>query len=183
MYSALSGTHGAQRAAARLEAQRQTRQVSANGLGCIPRIGGNDWREHMNDPFKTFGPPELCTWRYGPGVCRFQTTVPKFSRKLSQRSRARLVAYSVNKGYLRIFEEPIQPWRARRLVTRYLGATNRAFSDGESRQRASEVPMRVISAGRTQSVDSRHIASKNTPVCVTSGHLVSEPNEQPNVRS
>ena len=28
----------------------------------------------MNDPFKTFGPPELCTWRYAPGVCRFQTT-------------------------------------------------------------------------------------------------------------
>src|SRR5215471_11218963 len=83
----------------------------------------------MNDPFKTFGPPELCTWRVAPGICRFQTTSPRFARKLSQRSRARLVAWSVNKGYLRVFEEEIQPWRARRLVIRYLTAANGAFSE------------------------------------------------------
>ena len=137
----------------------------------------------VSDPFKTFGPPELCTWRYGPGVCRFQTTSPRFARKLSQRSGAGLVAYSVTKRYLRIFQEEIEPWRARRLVTRYLKATNGAFSDCESRQRASEVPTRVTSAGQTESFDFRHIPSKNTPAWVTSGDLVSESNEQPNVRS
>jgi hypothetical protein len=137
----------------------------------------------VSGPFKTSGSQELCTWCCGPGICRFQTSSPKIARKLSQRSRATLVAWSVNNEYLRVFQESIEPWRARRLVTRYLKATNGAFSDRESRQRASEVPTRVISAGRNESFDSRHIPSKNTPVCVTSGHLVSESNEQPNVRS
>src|SRR5215831_12922148 len=98
----------------------------------------------MNDPFKTFGPPELCTWRYGSGVCRFQTTSPRFARKLSQRSRARLVAWSVNKGYLRIFQEEIQPWRARRLVTRYLEAANEAFSENLAQPQPLRTVARVI---------------------------------------
>jgi hypothetical protein len=77
----------------------------------------------------TFGTPELCTWRVGPRTCRFQTTRPNLARKLSQRSGARLVAWSVNGGYLRVFEETIEPWRAQRLVRRYVTATNRAFFD------------------------------------------------------
>jgi hypothetical protein len=75
----------------------------------------------------TFGTPELCTWRVGPRTCRFQTTRPDLARKLSQRSGARLVAWSVNGGYLRVFEETIEPWRAQRLVRRYVTATNGAF--------------------------------------------------------
>jgi len=102
----------------------------------------------MNDPFKTFGPPELCTWRYWPGICRFQTTSPRFARKLSQRSRALLVAWSVNKGYLRIFEEPMQPWRAQRLVTRYLTATNEAFSESVARPHPLRTAARVMGAAR-----------------------------------
>jgi len=80
---------------------------------------------HQSD---TFGRPELCTWRFGPGTCRFQTTRPDFARKLSQRSGARLVAYSVGGGYLRVFEETIEPRRAQRLVRRYTTPTNGAFS-------------------------------------------------------
>jgi hypothetical protein len=76
----------------------------------------------------TFGPPELCTWPVGPGTCRFQTRRPDLARKLSQRSGARLVAWSVAGGYLRVFEERIEPWRARELVGRFLTATNGAFS-------------------------------------------------------
>jgi hypothetical protein len=72
--------------------------------------------------------PELVCWSYVPGVCRFQTSSPEIAKKLSQRSGARLVAWSVHGGYLRIFEEQIEPWRARQLVKRYLAATNRAFS-------------------------------------------------------
>jgi hypothetical protein len=76
----------------------------------------------------TFGTPELRTWRVGGGVCRFQTRRPDLAKKLSQRRGARLVAWSVHGGYLRVFEEAIEPWRARDLVRRYLTATNGAFS-------------------------------------------------------
>jgi hypothetical protein len=71
--------------------------------------------------------PDLVCWQYAPGVCRFQTSSPEIARKLSQRSGARLVAWSVQGGYLRVFEEQIEPWRARRLVKRYLTPTNGAF--------------------------------------------------------
>jgi hypothetical protein len=39
------------------------------------------------------------------------------------------VAWSVHGGYLRTFDEVIEPWRARDLVRRYLTATNGAFFD------------------------------------------------------
>ena len=81
---------------------------------------------HSSD---TFGTPELCMWRVGPGTCRFQTRRPDFARKLSQRSGAGLVAWSVHGGYLRVFEERIEPWRARELVRRFVTATNGAFLD------------------------------------------------------
>jgi hypothetical protein len=77
---------------------------------------------------ETFGTPELCTWAVGSRTCRFQTRRPDFARKLSQRSGARLVAWSVAGGYLRVFQERIEPWRARDLVKRFLKATNEAFS-------------------------------------------------------
>src|SRR5262249_31092972 len=74
-----------------------------------------------------FGTAELCTWPVAPGVCRFQTRSPEFARKLSQRSGAKLVGWSVMGDYLRIFQEPIEPWRARQFVTRTLMPTNGAF--------------------------------------------------------
>ena len=77
---------------------------------------------------ETFGTPELCTWPVGPGISRFQTTAPAFASKLAERSGARLVGWSVNGHYLRIYQEEIEPWRARQLVTRYLTPTNEAFS-------------------------------------------------------
>jgi hypothetical protein len=84
-------------------------------------------RRHRNS--ETFGPPEFCTWPVGGGVCRFQTRCPDLAKKLSQRRGASLVAWSVHGGYLRIFDEVIEPWRARDLVRRYLTATNGAFFD------------------------------------------------------
>ena len=80
----------------------------------------------------TFGTEELCTWSVAPGVCRFQTRSPEFARKLKDRAGAKVVGWSVTGGYLRIFQEAIEPWRARQLVTRYLmhseTRTNEAFS-------------------------------------------------------
>ena len=69
---------------------------------------------------ETYGTPELRTWPIGPGTCRFQTRRPEFARKLSQRSGTRLAASSVHGGYLRTFDEAIEPWRARDLVRRLL---------------------------------------------------------------
>ena len=86
----------------------------------------------------TFGSEQLCTWRYLPGICRIQTRLPELARKLSQRSRTRLVGWSVNGGYLRIFQEKIAFWRAKNLVTRYVAATNGAFSDHASPPPASK---------------------------------------------
>src|SRR5262249_54663752 len=76
----------------------------------------------------TFGTQELCTWPVTPGVCRFQTRSPEFARKLKDRAGAKLVAWSVDGDYLRIFQEAIEPWRARQLVTRYLARPNGVFS-------------------------------------------------------
>jgi hypothetical protein len=117
----------------------------------------------MSDPFKTFGPPELCTWRYAPGICRFQTTWPKFARKLSQRRGASLVAWSVNKGYLRIFQEAIAPWRARRLVTRYLKAANGAFSKDVTAAKPSKAAGRVVGADVSKEAVLGQITSQNAP--------------------
>jgi hypothetical protein len=91
---------------------------------------------HTRDPFGTFGPPELCTWSVGAGICRFQTNQPRIARKLSQRSEAQLVAYSVHGGYLRIFQEKISRRAARKLVNRYLKQNRNHRSIKESRTHA-----------------------------------------------
>jgi hypothetical protein len=111
--------------------------------------------QKVND---TVGPPELCAWRYGPGVCRFQARVPLYALKLARRSGARLVAWSVCGGYLRIFQERITPRRARALVTRYVEAfkrtqtgrvtvTNDVFSSHVEGQEREKVLPRVKDSG------------------------------------
>ena len=96
----------------------------------------------------THGTHELCAWRCWPGICRFQTTSPKFARKLSQRSKAQLVGYSVSNAYLRVFQEKIEPWRAKHLVTRYLRAANGVFSQQGERENAPE-PDGKVTIGST----------------------------------
>jgi hypothetical protein len=81
----------------------------------------------LTESYQNFGTSQLCVWRDAPGVCRFQTRNPAFARKLSQRSKACLVAYSVSGGYLRVFQERIKPWRAKSLVKRYLAPANVTF--------------------------------------------------------
>jgi hypothetical protein len=98
----------------------------------------------LTESYQTFGTSQLCVWRDAPRVCRFQTRNPVFARKLSQRSKACLVAFSVSGGYLRVFEERIQPWRALALVRRYLAPANSAFCD------AITAPARLNQAGGPQ---------------------------------
>jgi hypothetical protein len=136
----------------------------------------------VSDPFSTYGPPELCTWRYGHGTCRFQTTSPKFARKLSQRRGAGLVGWSVTNNYLRIFEEKIVPWRARRLVIRYLKPTNGGFLSDKSPPKLPKTPSRVVTAGRLREPFIDPLRSQNTLVFTARGDLSSESKAQGRVR-
>lgn len=112
----------------------------ATAPGAVSLSGGlKALRVKPGDLFGTFGNEELCTWRVGPRVCRFQTRRPDFARKLSQRSSASLVAWSVSGGYLRVYQETIDAWRARNLVKRYVKAANGAFSPRMTPASASEV--------------------------------------------
>jgi len=100
----------------------------------------------LTESYQTFGTSQLCVWRDAPGICRFQTRNPAFARKLTQRSKARLVAWAVSGGYLRLFEERIKPWRGRNLVERYLAPTNGAFFANPSPHDAAEGRGRVKTA-------------------------------------
>src|SRR5262245_42699945 len=104
----------------------------------------------VTESYQTFGTSQLCVWRDAPGLCRFQTRNPAFARKLTQRSKARLVIWSVGGGYLRVFQEPIKPWRARNLVERYLAPTNGAFFPDASPQDTPEARGRVKTAGESK---------------------------------
>lgn len=116
----------------------------------------------MSDPFETFGPRELCTWSCGEGVSCLQTTSPVFARKLSQRSCTTLVAWSVNKRYLRVFQEKIEPWRARRLVSRYVKPTNGVFLDDLGRQMVEKSDGRVVYAAKTRELFLGQLGSQNS---------------------
>lgn len=94
----------------------------------------------------TFGTPELCTWPVGPGICRFQTRSPEFARKFRDRAGARLVGWSARGDYLRIYDEEIEPWRARQLVTRFLKRPNGAFSRQISSPSLPKGTIRVTTA-------------------------------------
>jgi hypothetical protein len=137
----------------------------------------------MSEPFKTYGPPELCTWCYGSGICRFQTTSPQIARKLSQRSGTTLVAWSITKQYLRVFEEEIEPWRARRLVTRYLKPTNGALLGGVAPQKVRKAVGRVVRAASRKEPFVGQLKSQNAPSFTTMGDLGSESKAQGRVRS
>jgi hypothetical protein len=136
----------------------------------------------MSDPFKTYGPPELCTWCYGPSICRFQTTSPQIARKLSQRRGASLVAWSLTNQYLRIFEEEIEPWRARLLVTRYLRPTNGVLLDDVAPQMVRKAAGRVVSTRRKEPFVGQ-LWGENPPVFIASLGLVLESKAQGRVRS
>jgi hypothetical protein len=105
-------------------------------------------------------PPLVC-WQYVPGVCRFQTSSPIIARKLGQRNGARLVAWSVNGEYLRIFEERIDPWRARQLVKCYLKATNGAILARKSPPSRSTAA--GVSAPRSSGMRASGGVSSNAP--------------------
>jgi len=104
----------------------------------------------MKDPFCPFGPPELCTWRYAPGICRFQTTDPQIARKLSSRRSCKLVMWSVAGGYLKVFQERMPFGRAKQLVTRYLMRPNEGFWGLNAHLRRAKLGQKERSAENKQ---------------------------------
>jgi len=93
-----------------------------------PREGSSPLlKRALRNDTETYGPPELCAWRVAPGVFWFQTRRPDIAEKFRHRRNARLVACSVGGAYLRIFEESMEPKRARSLVRRFLTVPNKPF--------------------------------------------------------
>ncbi len=115
----------------------------------------------MKDPFCLFGPPELCTWGYAHGTCRFQTTDPKIARKLSSRRNCKLVAWSVGGGYLRVFQENMSLGRAKRLVARYVMQPNERFFDSQSPTAIDKPPDSMDGAVNPQTQSAVFISTKS----------------------
>lgn len=92
---------------------------------------------------------------------------PHFAKKLSKRGGATLVAWSVSGGYLRVFQEEIEPWRARQLVTRYLRVANEVILGGTRTPNDFDGADKVITAdkrgGSTFRVQSKKRLKDRTP--------------------
>ena len=78
--------------------------------------------------FYTYGPPELCVWKIGPGTFWFQTTEPEYSRKLGQRQDTRRVGITGVNHYRRTYEMSGTWLKVKRIVDRYLMPTSNVFS-------------------------------------------------------
>jgi hypothetical protein len=100
------------------------------------------------DPLHTYGPRELCAWKVAPGTFWFQTTDPRYSRKLDQRQDTRRVAITGVSHYQRTYEMRGNWRKVKGIVDRYLMLTGNTFSGTVLRQDASKTAARVRTAGR-----------------------------------
>ena len=101
------------------------------------------------DTFYTYGRPELCVWKVAPGTFWFQTTDPRYSRKLDQRQDTRRVAITGINHYRRTYEMPGTWRKVKGIVRRYVMATSDMFSSRIPAASASKIAPRVkIAANR-----------------------------------
>jgi hypothetical protein len=100
------------------------------------------------DPSYTYGPPELCAWKVAPGTFWFQTTDPRYSRKLDQRQDTRRVAVTGVNHYRRTYEMRGNWRKVKGIVSRYLMRTSDTFSGAVLRKGALKIAPRVKTAGR-----------------------------------
>jgi hypothetical protein len=100
---------------------------------------------------ETIGDRDLAAWPVAPGITWIQTRSPQFTRKLSQRSDARLVARGVAGGYLRIYEFSHGLAWAQRLIARYTVPTNARKTSPASLGSASDA-----AGSKTAADDSNH---------------------------
>ena len=109
------------------------------------------------DPFYTYGPPELCVWKVEPRTFWFQTTDPRYSRKLDQRQDTRRVAVTGVNHYRRAYEMRGNWRKVKGIVNRYLMRTSNTFSGTLLRQDAPKTAPRVRTAGNMKRAKLREI--------------------------
>jgi len=98
------------------------------------------------DALYTYGPPELCVWKVAPRTFWFQTTDPRYSRKLDQRQDTRRVAITGINHYRRMYEMRGTWRKVRGIVNRYLMRTGNTICGAVLLQGASEIVPRVRTA-------------------------------------
>jgi hypothetical protein len=98
------------------------------------------------DPSYTYGPQELCAWKVAPSIFWFQTTDPRYSRKLDQRQDTRRVAVTGVDHYRRTYEMRGTWLKVRGIVNRYLMLTGNTVFSAESSQDALELASRIRTA-------------------------------------
>ena len=109
------------------------------------------------DALYTYGPPELCVWKVAPGTFWFQTTDPRYSRKLDQRQDTRRVAVTGVNHYRRTYEMRGNWRKIRRIVNRYLMLTGDTFSGRLLGQDASKIVPRVRTAANRKGANLREV--------------------------
>jgi hypothetical protein len=109
------------------------------------------------DPSYTYGSQELCAWKVAPGTFWFQTTDPRYSRKLDQRQDTRRVAVTGVDHYRRTYEMRGTWRKVRRIVNRYLMPTGDRFSGAGLRQGVPELAPRVRTAGNRKRANLREV--------------------------
>jgi hypothetical protein len=112
------------------------------------------------DPSHTYGPPELSVWKVEAGTFWFQTTHPRYSRKLDQRQDTRRVAVTGVNHYKRTYEMPGNWRKVKGIVTRYLMRTGNTFSGAGLRQGAPKLAPRVRTAGNRKRAKRREVAAQ-----------------------
>jgi len=112
------------------------------------------------DPLYTYGPRELCAWKVAPGTFWFQTTDPRYSRKLDQRQDTRRVAVTGVNHYRRTYEMRGTWRKVRRIVNRYLMLTGDTFFGAGLRQDAPKLAPRVRTAGNRKCARPREVVAQ-----------------------
>jgi hypothetical protein len=112
------------------------------------------------DALYTYGPPELCVWKVAPRTFWFQTTDPRYSRKLDQRQDARRVAITGINHYRRTYEMRGTWRKVKGIVNRYLMRTSSTFSGHVLRLGASEIAPRVRTAANRKGARLREVAGR-----------------------
>jgi hypothetical protein len=98
------------------------------------------------DPSYTYGPQELCVWKVAPHTFWFQTTDPRYSRKLDQRQDTRRVAITGVNHYRRTYEMPGKWRKVKGIVNRYLMLTGDTVFGAGLRQGVPKLAPRVKTA-------------------------------------
>jgi hypothetical protein len=112
------------------------------------------------DPCYTYGPPELCVWKVAPGTFWFQTTDPRYSRKLDQRQDSHRIAVTGINHYRRTYEMPGSWRKVRGIVNRYLMPTGDTFLGKDSAQSTSKIVPRVRIAVNTKDSKQREVMAR-----------------------